>query len=650
MLRKIRQHHSKARRTAKKDAQSPGGQRRKALAAKQKMADAPLAIPNDWPFKQELLAEMEAKRAKEEAAMEAKREAAKEARRERRAAARAAAEAGDTVAAEGDEDEDMGGGGGEGQEQRRLAGFAAAATRRGAAHEAVAADAAAEQGSRRERVRDGSRRAFYREFQRVVEASDVVLEVIDARDPVGSRCKEVEEYVRMVGGAEKRLVLVLNKVDLVPREVAQRWLAHLREELPAVAFKCSTQLKGDRMSGSWRGSGVRWGKHVRRGREREKTADEIEAEHQAATCLGSETLMHLLKNYARNKNLKTAITVGCVGFPNVGKSSLVNSLKRKTVANAGATPGVTRATQEIHLDRHVKLIDSPGIVFADYGGGAGAEARAALRNCVRMEQLSDPAGAVAEICRRCPHERLMQIYKTPAFANADEFLAGVARGRGKLRRGGAIDREAAARTVLQDWASGAIPYYTLPPTRAPDAPVAAPAGKAAAGAGDAIVSDWSREFDAEAVFAHEQSAVIEGLPTAQEAARRRAAAFTELPTTEESTRADVSRMGLALTPAMQEDMMADDDSFSRGKKAAEARAAAAAEDERRRMYAADGQTDPRAARSAKRESKRGKKQRVEEAMQRMEEQMRRGDDDDSGSDFDFGALSDGDGDADMGDA
>ena len=79
--------------------------------------------------------------------------------------------------------------------------------------------------------------------------------------------------------------------------------------------------------------------------------------------------------------------MGVVGLPNVGKSSLINSLKRCHAVNVGATPGLTRSMQVVQLDKNVKLVDCPGVVTLKSGEN---DAVIALRNCIKIEKLQDP--------------------------------------------------------------------------------------------------------------------------------------------------------------------------------------------------------------------------------------------------------------------
>eukprot|EP01046_Picozoa_sp_COSAG06_P010771 COSAG06_NODE_595_length_13930_cov_54.274962_10_plen_553_part_00 len=324
-------------------------------------------------------------------------------------------------------------------------------------------------------LNDVAQRQYYREFKRVTEASDVCLEVLDARDPMGCRCLEAERLIRSQG-KNKRIILVLNKIDLVPKAVVLQWLKKLRNEFPTIAFKASTQNQKNNLGRNDRVSA-------------DKASDASKSRHE---CLGGDTLIQLLKNYSRNLNIKTSISVGVIGFPNVGKSSLINSLKRSRVANVGATPGMTKVAQEIHLDKKVKLLDSPGIVFT-----SAPDASTALRNCVKVEKLQDPITPVGLILDRCNHEQLMRLYRIGEFSSTNDFLLQIAEKQGKVKKGGVLDMEKAARTVLEDWNSGRIPYYTVPD----------PDDDAGVHVGSEIVTEWAAAFDIDSLVEREEQAI-----------------------------------------------------------------------------------------------------------------------------------------------
>lgn len=287
---------------------------------------------------------------------------------------------------------------------------------------------------------EATRKAYYKEFRKVVSYSDVILEVLDARDPLGCRCFQMEEAVLKAEGS-KKLVLVLNKIDLVPKEVVEKWLEYLQNELPTVAFKASTQHQV---------------KNLNRCSVPVEQASESLLKSKA--CFGAENLMRVLGNYCRLGEVRTHIRVGVVGLPNVGKSSLINSLKRSRACSVGAVPGVTKFMQEVYLDKFIRLLDAPGIV-----PGPSSEVGTILRNCVQVQKLADPVTPVETILQRCNLDEISSYYGVSGFQTTEHFLTAVAHRLGKKKKGGAYSLEQAAKAVLADWVSGKISFYTPPP-------------------------------------------------------------------------------------------------------------------------------------------------------------------------------------------
>ncbi|GAB1862097.1 Guanine nucleotide-binding protein-like 3-like protein [Camponotus japonicus] len=429
--KKVREHNRKMRKETKHSKK------------KSKM----MQIPNQCPFKEDILKEIEVMRKQQEEEKRKQKEAARGKKREQ--------------LAKGD-----------------LQGLVNEAQNKQLAHESMEVDSAQNQIKNAVTKEENSLKAYYKEFKKVLDAADVILEVMDARDPLGTRCKEVEEAVQ---SANKRLVLVLNKADLIPRENLDQWLKYLRASLPAVAFKSSTQNQANRLG-------------------RRKLGKKTESMIQSNTCFGAELLLSLLGNYCRNKsNVKTSITVGVVGLPNVGKSSVINSLKRNKACNVGNIPGITKTMQIVQLDSKIKLLDSPGIVFAT-SDEKSDDTSVALKNAVKIQALKDPFTPATAILKRVSRQQIMELYNMQEFSTPDEFFAMKAAKMGKYRKGGVPDAIAAARSILEDWNSGKIRYYTVPPEQ----PVCHISAE--------IVSQVAKEFDIES-FAAEEKMMLDNFTT-----------------------------------------------------------------------------------------------------------------------------------------
>ncbi|XP_041130265.1 guanine nucleotide-binding protein-like 3 isoform X2 [Polyodon spathula] len=286
-----------------------------------------------------------------------------------------------------------------------------------------------------------SKTLFCSELKKVIEASDVILEVLDARDPLGCRCPQLEETILNLEG-KKKLILVLNKIDLVPKDNVEKWLKYLQNEFPTVAFKASTQLQDKTVQ-----------------QKKRRAASGAVDLSKGVTCLGSDVLLQLLGDYYRSRGTDDAIKVGVVGFPNVGKSSLINSMKKVRACHVGISRCTTRCMQLVHVDKSVKMLDSPGII----AGSLNSAVSLALRSASEMEKLGEPLEAVHALLKHCNKQQVMLQYNIPNYRNSLEFLTLFAMKRGSLKKGGVPDTQKAAETLLNDWTGAKLSYHSKPP-------------------------------------------------------------------------------------------------------------------------------------------------------------------------------------------
>ncbi|KAG0281328.1 GTPase required for pre-60S ribosomal subunit nuclear export and maturation [Linnemannia exigua] len=240
----------------------------------------------------------------------------------------------------------------------------------------------------------GQSKRIWGELYKVIDSSDVVIHVLDARDPMGTRCASVEYHIKKEA-RHKQLIFVLNKCDLVPTWVTAKWVRTLSKEYPTLAFHASIN-----------------------------------------NSFGKGSLIQLLRQFSTLHSDKKQISVGFVGYPNTGKSSIINTLRGKKVCNVAPIPGETKVWQYITLMKRIYLIDCPGVV---HPSTTDTETDIVLKGVVRVENIKQPDDYIPALLLR------------------------LAKRTGKLIKGGEADLGSVAKMVLNDWLRGKIPYYTAPP-------------------------------------------------------------------------------------------------------------------------------------------------------------------------------------------
>ncbi|GAM88452.1 hypothetical protein ANO11243_064850 [Dothideomycetidae sp. 11243] len=261
----------------------------------------------------------------------------------------------------------------------------------------------------------GQSKRIWNELYKVIDSSDVVVHVLDARDPLGTRCRSVEKYIREEA-PHKHLLFVLNKCDLIPTSVAASWVRLLSKDYPTLAFHASIN-----------------------------------------NSFGKGSLISLLRQFSSLHSDRKQISVGFIGYPNTGKSSIINTLRKKKVCTVAPIPGETKVWQYITLMKRIYLIDCPGVVPPNMGD---TEEDILLRGVVRVENVEHPEQYVAAVLRKVKRHHLERTYDVKNWTNATEFLEALARKGGRLLKGGEADMDGVAKMVLNDFLRGKIPWFT----------------------------------------------------------------------------------------------------------------------------------------------------------------------------------------------
>jgi nuclear GTP-binding protein len=149
-----------------------------------------------------------------------------------------------------------------------------------------------------------------------------------------------------------------------------------------------------------------------------------------------------------------------VGYPNTGKSSIINTLRKKKVCVVAPIAGETKVWQYITLMKRIYMIDCPGIVPPNQDD---TDEDLLLRGSVRVENVEYPAQYIEAVLRRVQPRHLQRTYDIKDYDNGVMFLEQLCRKSGRLLKGGEADIDGAAKMVLNDWIRGKLPWFTPPP-------------------------------------------------------------------------------------------------------------------------------------------------------------------------------------------
>uniref|UniRef100_A0AAY4DW47 Large subunit GTPase 1 homolog n=1 Tax=Denticeps clupeoides TaxID=299321 RepID=A0AAY4DW47_9TELE len=338
---------------------------------------------------------------------------------------------------------------------------------------------------------------FWRQLWRVIERSDIVVQIVDARSPLLFRCPDLECYVKEVS-KNKVNMLLLNKADLLTREQRRIWARYFQKEGIRAVF-WSALAEGQRLDAEDKGeecgedeqsdaeeegmastfhstcSGGIEGEGEEEDEEEEGDEEESISENRSSInastfrnssrLLRKDELLDMFKaSHAGSQYKEGQITIGLVGYPNVGKSSTINTIFRNKKVSVSATPGHTKHFQTLFVEPGLCLCDCPGLVMPSF---VSTKAEMICCGILPIDQMRDHVPTI-------PREVLEATYGINIIRprededperppTSEELLMAYGYMRGFMTAHGQPDQSRSARYILKDYVNGKLLYCHPPP-------------------------------------------------------------------------------------------------------------------------------------------------------------------------------------------
>ena len=306
----------------------------------------------------------------------------------------------------------------------------------------------------------------WKQLWMTVEKSQILFQIVDGRNPLYYRCPDLENYIKEVD-KNKEIILIINKADLMNDDVRKSWSEYFKERnIKYLFFSAVNEIekmeKGDNISQVEKVDQSDYRIFTR--------IDLVQFIKEVGETIPKEEKQ--ISNNDKNKNTNNStLMVGFIGYPNVGKSSIINVLMKTKKAAVANIPGRTKHYQTLFLPKEpnlnilpkaICLVDCPGLIFPSF---TTSKADMLVNGIYPIDTLSDIYNPIQIIINLIPKKILADFYKIilPDIYSAKQFLQIIAKKRGFYTGNGLPEEAKTAKLVLRDYTSGKLLYCHLRP-------------------------------------------------------------------------------------------------------------------------------------------------------------------------------------------